>query len=293
MWLEPSVPWAGCIGEESGDDNMGINAFIEAGTGARDSAEKAVATGGDLFNAELHEVASRQKSRDRAGTKTAEAAKAGSPIEQLTGAMKELQANKFELTPAIKKKFEDAIVASDRPSPKIPELKKQAEKLAADMEKALPKEKQEEVGKLMQGMNSKIEGSQLSDEDKLSMAMMLQLRDAAASDEDIAAIDQELDQLVPGLGQDLSKIDAIMKPLAAIGERAEALMKEMKQEASQDTLTRVTYARVLHELGDDAGARKWVRDAAAKHQELLKDAAFMGFAMQLGLDPKDLRTWQV
>lgn len=247
---------------------------------------------GQLNGLLLEAAAKSPKLEAPSKDKTQAVPKDGTALGQLKDAMSALQANKYELSPSIKKQFDDAIALSDKPSTRIPELEKQAKQLASDMEKAFPKEKQEEASKLMSGINSKLETSHLSSQDKTVLAMMLQVRDAANPAQK-KEIDVALNELVPGLPKDLDNLSKLIKPLSAIEGKAETLVKEMKQEEQQDVLTRVTYARVLHMLGDDPQARKMMRDAAAKHQELLKDPAFVSFASELGMEEKDLRTWQV
>ena len=270
-----------------------MNAFAENALWKPVHTEQSSGYGENNSNALLEEVAAKGKKIDApAAERTQAAVKDGTALGELKGAMSALQANKYELTPAIKRQFDDAIAQSDKPSTRMPELEKQAKQLASEMEKAFPKEKQEETGKLMNGINAKLEASHLSDQEKTILAMMMQARDKAAP-ADKKEIDAAINERVPGLPKDLDTVNELIKPLSAIEGRAQALVSEMKQEQQQDVLTRVTYARVLHLLGDDPQARKLMRDAAAKHQELLKDPAFMNFASQLNLEAKDLRTWQI
>jgi hypothetical protein len=270
-----------------------MNAFAENALWKPVHTEQSSGLGENNSNAFLEEVAAKSEKTDAPAAEKSQAAiKDGTALGELKGAMIALRTNKMELTPTIKKQFDDAIALSDTPSPRLPELEKQAKQLASEMEKAFPKEKQEETGKLMEGINAKLEASHLSDQEKTVMAMMMQARDKA-DPANKKEIDAAINERVPGLAKDLDTVNELIKPLGAVEGKAKELVAEMKQEQQQDVLTRIAYAQVLHILGDDPQARKLIRDAAAKHQELLKDSSFMSFASQLDLDAKDLRTWQV
>lgn len=217
-----------------------------------------------------------------------------SALEILKDAMAALKENKFQLDAKHMKAFEKAIKKADQaPSPRIPELQKKLAENAKELEAAMPEEKQKRVQDLMGDTQKKLSETELSEEEKMALTLMLTMRDEEESPEGKAAIDKSLEELVPGVAKNLSEIEALMQPMLDKAAQTEGIMKELELENQQSTFTRLTYARVLHHLGQDAEARKQVRAAAARDQNLLKDRSFAELAQDLGLDMKSLRSFQI
>jgi hypothetical protein len=245
----------------------------------------------DGLRAEFMEAGLKNKPTDRKVEEkkvSAPPATADSALGQIGDALKSMAKNGFELTPDLRKQFENAITKADSgDSPRLATLNKELEKTRQDAEKILTPERQKTLIETKEDMNARLNKANLSDEQKKVIDALLAKRDSSPKDK--AAIDAVVNKIVPGLIKDIDKLESAMKPVIEAAAKIEQKNQEIETEKKQSSIARVVYAEVLYGSGDKAGARQQLRAAAVKDQSLLEDESFAEFADELGLSVKDLK----
>ncbi|MBX9722680.1 MAG: hypothetical protein K2X81_14875 [Candidatus Obscuribacterales bacterium] len=245
----------------------------------------------DGLRAEFMEAGLKNKPTDRKSEEkklSTPPAAPDSALGQIGDALKSMSKNGFELTPDLKKQFENAIAKADSgDSPRLATLNKELEKTRQDAEKILTPERQKTLIDTKEDMNSRLSKANLSAEQKQAIDALIAKRESSPKDK--AAIDAVVNKIVPGLLKDIDKLESAMKPVLEAATKIEQKNHEIELEQKQSSIARVVYAEVLYGSGDKAGARQQLRAAAVKDQSLLQDETFAEFADELGLSVKDLK----
>ncbi len=218
--------------------------------------------------------------------------KTGAQAEKSTPAQRASQAFEAfqqtgQLTPELKKQFEDAIAESDKgPSSKTAGLEKQFADLEKELERVFPKAKQEEVQKL----NKEAEEAfgKLSEEKQQQVGMLLQLRQVLP-EESRKEIEDQLKQLAPDVMEKVIKIEQLQAPAIPIVEQLQEVGTALEMEKNHDSMTRLFYGVALLQSGDKDGAKKQITDAAIKNPALAANENFVKLATSLGIDLKSLK----
>lgn len=206
------------------------------------------------------------------------------PIERLEKAVEQYGASRT-LTPELQKEFEGIVTDSDKPSTRIPELERKIEGLADEAKKIFPKEKQDEAKALQTAMDEQVQA--LSEDQQQGLVMMMFLRNLAPPDER-KEVDDAIEKIAPGLMEKSNKLQTLMAPVREKLDQAMELQQEIELEKKADVMSRIIYAEVLLDSGNEKGAQKFIREASNKDQKLLDSEYFVDLAERAGLKRKDL-----
>lgn len=226
-------------------------------------------------------------SGDTTSDKGGKPAKQGpeTPIDRLEKAAEEYMKT-GKLTPELRKKFDGVVAESDKgPSPRIPVLEKQIQGLADEAKAYFTPEKQQEAKTLQEDLNTQV--SSLSEQEQQGLKMMLFMRALTPPDER-KEVDDAIEKMAPGLMDKSKKLETVMGPVREKYKEAMSLQQEIELEKNANIMSRVVYAEVLLDAGDEKGAQKLIREAAVKDQKLLDSEYFVDLAERAGLERKML-----
>ncbi len=207
------------------------------------------------------------------------------PMDRLEKAAEEYMKT-GKLTPELRKRFEGVVAESDKgPSPRIPVLEKQIQGLADEAKAYFTQEKQQEAKTLQDDINTQV--SSLSEQEQQGLKLMLFMRALTPPDER-KEMDDAIEKMVPGLMDKSKKLEAVMGPVREKYKEAMSIQEEIELEKKANIMSRVVYAEVLLDAGDEKGAQKLIREAAVKDQKLLDSEYFVDLAERAGLERKML-----
>lgn len=231
---------------------------------------------------------------DKATDKTEKAAKREGPesaIDHLAKATEEYMKS-GTLTPELRKTFEGVVAEADKEtSPRIPVLEKKLQGLADEAKVYFTPEKQAEAKDLQKQLNELTEN--LTDDQRQSLAVMMLMRAfTEPGSEERKEVDGVIEQTAPGLMEKSGKLEAVLKPVREKMEEGMAVQQEIDLEKKAPVMSRVVFAEVLLDSGDEKGAQKLIREAAVKDQTLLDSEYFVDLAQRAGLDRKQLMVYK-
>lgn len=215
-----------------------------------------------------------------------------SPLDRMGNALEAFMKNGGKLTPELKKEFEGAIADTDKgPSPAIPELTKKAADLQDEIKKLFPPEKQQEAKDLQTGLEADMK--KLPDDKRQQLMLLMQIMGQAENKDDAQKIVDKMKQVAPDVVDKMEKLDKLMGPVLEKTGEYQATSMALAMEQKDAIVTRILYAQVCLHSGDQATAAKYIKQAADKDQDLLKDPQFAALAAAAGLDVKNLKKTEI
>jgi len=214
-----------------------------------------------------------------------------SPMDRVGNAL-EAYMKEGKLSPELKKQFESAIADTDKgPSPAVAELTKKQESLTAELKALFPEDKQKEAKALQEGIAADL--SKLPDDKKQQVGILLGVLAQAQNPDDQKKIVEAMQKIAPEAMDKMDKLDKLMEPVLKKAQELQMTSMALEVEKKDGVVTRVLYAQVCLDAGDDKTAAKYLREAANKDQSLLQDPSFNQLLEQAGLDAKSLKQTKI
>ncbi len=171
-----------------------------------------------------------------------------------------------QLTPDVKKQFEEAIKAADSgSSPALPALQKQFETASQSLQKQMTPDVQKQLQDVDKQITDKF--SSLNSEDQQQAKAVFDAYKRAGSSDDAQQYRDSLLQLAPDLSDLLDQRDKETAPMQNDIYKVNSLSQDITTEKNQSAVTRLIYAQVLSASGDDASAQTVLKDAAEKNND--------------------------
>src|SRR5262249_26159841 len=185
----------------------------------------------------LGEVARLSDGIDRVGAQVEK----NTPVEKAGKAFEKF-AQTRQLTPEMKKQFEDAIAEADKgPSAKTAGLEKQVGDLKQQLDKVFPKSAQDEVEKLDKEAQEAFQ--KLPEDKQEKVAVLMQLREFLPAD-DRSKIDDQLKQVAPDILDKVQRVEKLTAPAVPILGQLQEAATSLEMEKHQDSMTRLLYGVV-------------------------------------------------
>lgn len=209
-------------------------------------------------------------------------------MQRLARTVTEYQAGGNKLTPSLREKFEDVIVASDAPSPLVPPLSKRLSDLRNEGSALLTPEKKREIDQTKAELQSAVKALPQGDAKKFQD--LAYIRSLAKGDRELTtSFEAQMETVAPGVLSKLKAYEKAVEPLTKIEKEYAEVSDKLSTELGQNLITRSTYADLLLKDGDKQTAERYLREAYEKAPSIIENQEFVELMIRAGIKVEDLQ----
>lgn len=209
-------------------------------------------------------------------------------LQQLAKTVGEYEAGGHKLTPELRQRFESIIVASDSPSPLIPQMTSRLEELGKEGAALLTPEKKREIDETKEQLQSAVRA--LPPVEAKRFQDLAYIRAAARGDSDLTTnFETQMEAVAPGVLNKLKAYENAVEPLTKIENEFSEVSTRLSSEMGQHLISRSTYVDVLLKDGDTATAERYLREAYNMEPTIIENEEFMELMDRAGLKADDLK----
>lgn len=209
-------------------------------------------------------------------------------LQRLAETVSDYEAGGHKLTPELRQQFESIIVASDSPSPLIPQMMSRLTEIGKEGTALLTPEKKREIDETKERLQAAVRA--LPPENAKRFQDLAYIRAAARGDSYLTTnFETQMEAVAPGVLNKLKAYENAVEPLTKIENEFSEVSRRLSTEMGQHLISRSTYVDVLLKDGDTATAERYLREAYNMEPTIVENEEFMELMNRAGVKADDLK----